>query len=214
MLRPSAIALSAVLLLSGAATLATPAPPAPEWGFAPNGQLNFPASYRDWIFLTAGIDMSYTGAMAHAGAPAPSVFENVFVNPTAYRGFLQTGLWPEHTLLLTEVRTAGKDVSINKKGQTQTEDVEAYEVHVKDSAHIPLNGGWGFYQFSKPTGSAVLMPKTADCYTCHEAHAAVDTTFVQFYPTLIPIAQQHGTWHPKPVAAVPGGAAHGSVGGR
>ena len=32
-----------------------------------------------------------------------------------------------------------------------------------------------------------------DCYTCHTQHAAVDTTFVQFYPTLLPIAQSKGT---------------------
>ncbi len=27
-----------------------------------------------------------------------------------------------------------------------------------------------------------------DCHSCHAQHAAVDTTFVQFYPTLLPIA--------------------------
>ena len=32
-----------------------------------------------------------------------------------------------------------------------------------------------------------------DCYSCHEQHGAVDTTFVQFYPTLINLAQQKGT---------------------
>jgi hypothetical protein len=33
-----------------------------------------------------------------------------------------------------------------------------------------------------------MIPQTASCYSCHSAHAAVDTTFVQFYPTLLPIA--------------------------
>ena len=33
----------------------------------------------------------------------------------------------------------------------------------------------------------------ASCYTCHEQQAAVDTTFVQFYPTLLPIAKSKGT---------------------
>jgi hypothetical protein len=40
------------------------------------------------------------------------------------------------------------------------------------------------------------IPVSADCYACHSAHAAVDTTFVQFYPTLLPIAQQHATLSP------------------
>jgi hypothetical protein len=38
-----------------------------------------------------------------------------------------------------------------------------------------------------------MIPVSADCYSCHAAHAAVDTTFVQFYPTLLPIAKGKGT---------------------
>jgi len=38
-----------------------------------------------------------------------------------------------------------------------------------------------------------LVPSGAPCYTCHVAHGAVDTTFVQFYPTLMPIAQRKKT---------------------
>jgi hypothetical protein len=34
------------------------------------------------------------------------------------------------------------------------------------------------------------------CYSCHEQHAAVDTTFVQFYPTLLEIAKKKGTLAP------------------
>ena len=36
-------------------------------------------------------------------------------------------------------------------------------------------------------------PDHADCYSCHTEHGAVDTTFVQFYPTLLPIAEHKGT---------------------
>jgi len=45
----------------------------------------------------------------------------------------------------------------------------------------------------QPAGNGTLIPKGASCYSCHAAHAAVDTTFVQFYPTLLPIAQKKGT---------------------
>jgi len=37
-----------------------------------------------------------------------------------------------------------------------------------------------------------------NCYSCHSAHAAVDTTFVQFYPTLAPIAKAKGTFKVTP----------------
>jgi hypothetical protein len=64
------------------------------------------------------------------------------------------------------------------------------EVHVKDEKRFP--GKWAFFVFQ---GSPVakLMPQTEDCYSCHAAHAAVDTTFVQFYPTLLPVATSKGT---------------------
>jgi len=65
------------------------------------------------------------------------------------------------------------------------------EFHVKDEARFP--GKWAFFSGDPATGNGRLIPQTADCYTCHAAHAAVDTTFVQFYPTLLPIAQKKGT---------------------
>jgi hypothetical protein len=38
-----------------------------------------------------------------------------------------------------------------------------------------------------------MIPTSADCYSCHADHGAVDTTFVQFYPTLLPIARSKGS---------------------
>ena len=44
------------------------------------------------------------------------------------------------------------------------------------------------------------LPQTSDCNVCHQDHGAVDTTFVQFYPTLMPIAKAKGTLSDKYVA--------------
>ncbi len=33
------------------------------------------------------------------------------------------------------------------------------------------------------------------CWSCHDAHAAVEHTFVQFYPTLKCIAQQYNSYN-------------------
>ena len=66
------------------------------------------------------------------------------------------------------------------------------EIHVKDEARFPKDK-WAF--FVSPDGKAAgsLMPQTASCYSCHQGHGVVDTTFVQFYPTLMPIAKDKGT---------------------
>ena len=41
--------------------------------------------------------------------------------------------------------------------------------------------------------TAKMIPVSQNCYSCHSDHGAVDTTFVQFYPTLLPIAKQKRT---------------------
>jgi hypothetical protein len=164
------------------------AQPAPAYG--PHGELIFPATYREWIFLSSGIDMSYR----QGGMPGHSMFDNVFVDRRAYQAFLATGTWPEKTVMVMEVREAVTQGSINVSGHFQSGGTMGVEAHVRDSKRFA--GGWGFFAFNGGA-PAQLLPKEAECYTCHEQHAAVDTTFVQFYPTLVPVARAHGTMKPK-----------------
>jgi hypothetical protein len=65
------------------------------------------------------------------------MFDNVFVNPEAYESFLQTGMWPDKTLLVLEGRQGEDKGSINKQGSYQGTVVMGVEVHVKDEARFP-----------------------------------------------------------------------------
>jgi hypothetical protein len=154
-----------------------------------DGQLKFPADYREWVYLSSGIDMSYgPGAgMDH------SMFDNVFVNPEAYKYFLANGTWPDKTMLVLEVRGAESKSAINKAGHYQGTQIMGREVHVKDESRFP--GKWAFFGFDD-AATAKMIPTERDCYSCHAQHTAVDTTFVQFYPTLIEIAKKKGTLSP------------------
>ena len=156
--------------------------------YAPNGDLLPLRNYREWIYLTSGIDMSYA---PKATEMDHSMFDNVFVNPAAYRSFLATGMWPDKTILVLEVREARSKGSINQRGHFQGGEIMGFEVHVKDEARFP--GKWAFFDFDSPDKNGTLIPAGAPCYSCHVAHGAVDTTFVQFYPTLLPVAQQKRT---------------------
>lgn len=180
-----ALVISAQNPISAGAQAAKPAASVPT--YTADGLMTFPAGYREWVYLTSGVDMSYSpqSGMGH------SMFDNVFVNPDAYKAFIATGTWPDKTMLVLEVRMAGSNASINKSGHFQTTELMGREVHVKDEARFP--GKWAFFGFDddKP---AKQIPTTASCYSCHEQHAAVDTTFVQFYPTLLDIAKSKGTF--------------------
>jgi len=155
--------------------------------YTSDGHLLFPANYREWVYLTSGVDMSYS---PNAMGMDHSMFDNVFVNPDAYKAFLQSGTWPNKTMLVLEARVAGSKASINKNGHYQTSELMGREVHVKDESRFP--GKWAFFGFDGD-GPGKQVPKEAACYSCHEQHAAVDTTFVQFYPTLIELAKKKGT---------------------
>jgi hypothetical protein len=170
--------------------------------YTTDGQLVFPANYREWIYLSSGIDMSY---FRNGAATGHSMFDTVFVNPEAYKSFLQRGTWPDKTVLVLEVRGAGSNASINKSGHFQTTELMGREVHIKDESRFP--GKWAFFGFDDKD-TAKMIPTDAACYSCHEQHAAVDTTFVQFYPTLISVAKQKGTLSAAYVkeAENPGGA--------
>jgi hypothetical protein len=154
--------------------------------YTSDGQLKLPERYREWMYLTSGFDMSYSPEAMQMGH---HMFDNVFVNPEAYKVFKETGTWPDKTMLVLEGRRAEGKGSINQAGNYQSIDVHGFEVHVKD-ARFP--GKWAFFMFMDK-GPAKMIPQTEGCYSCHADHGAVDTTFVQFYPTLMPIAKDKGT---------------------
>lgn len=94
-------------------------------------------------------------------------------------------------MLVLEVRGSSSKGSINLNGSFQSGAPLAVELHVRDTTRF--KGGWGFFSVS-PARTTALIAYTANCYSCHQQHAAVDTTFVQFYPTLLPIARAKGTF--------------------
>src|SRR5207248_4256286 len=108
--------------------------------YTADGRMEAPADYREWVFLSSGVDMSYN---PRAMAMDHSMFDNVFVNPEAYKAFLEAGTWPDKTILVLEARMAASKGSINKKGHFQTGNIMGREVHLKDEARFPAK--WAFF---------------------------------------------------------------------
>ena len=153
--------------------------------YANDGKLKFPPNYREWIYLTTGIGMSYGPAVQTTGRPP--LFTNVFVEPAAYRSFVQSGRWPDKTIFVLEIYSSATHGSINKNGHYQ-DALLSYDVAVKDESHNPK---WAYYNFSLDQVPAKAFGD--GCNQCHSKNGAVDNTFVQFYPSLLPIAWEKGT---------------------
>ena len=182
-------ALCSVLVLMACLALLAAAPDAksPKPQYDAKGDLMRPADYREWMFLSAGFGMNYS--------PSPGsheMFTNVFVQRWAYDEFAQSGKWPEQTMFVIDERDAQSKGSINKTGHFQT-DLMGLAVEVKDSAKNPDK--WAYYAFSTEDKSTGAMPHGNACWSCHEEHAAVEHSFVQFYPTLKVMAKKYGTYN-------------------
>jgi hypothetical protein len=153
--------------------------------FTKEGRLLRPENFREWIFLSSGYGMNY-----NAEAGGHQMFTNVFVPQWAYHEFMNSGKWPDKTMFVVEERMAQSKGSINKTGQFQVEAM-GFGAEVKDSS---LADKWAYYNFDGEEKSAETNPKSG-CFQCHEDHAAVEHSFVQFYPTLKPVATKFGTYN-------------------
>ena len=147
-----------------------------------------PPDYREWPFLGSGLGLTYEGEPAR---PTPN-FTNVFVNPSSYRAFMQTGAWLNGTVFVLELRRS-QTSTLSKDGRFQT-DLLFLEAEVKDSR---FPDGWAFFNFGMKDVAEPLSGKAvAGCVECHTKHTAVERTFVQFYPTLLEVARRQGTVKP------------------
>lgn len=185
-------ALLILTFVGGAAMLAAslraaPAMPAPAnqakiagAKFAGDGRLQRPVNYRNWRFVTAGLGMSYGPAAQAAAMTGHVMFDNVFVQPAAYDAFVRDGVWPEGTMFVLELRGSLTKRTPNNGGHFQ-DDLHGIEVSVKDSSRF--KGRWAYFEFGMRSQSESPQGES-NCFACHQQHAAVDMTFVQFYPTL------------------------------
>jgi hypothetical protein len=158
--------------------------------YTAEGKLALPANYREWVFLTSGFGMNYSN-----GTGNNPMFTNVYVTPEAYQGFTRTGKWPDKSMFIVEIYSPASHGSINKAGHYQ-DSFHGLDVEVKDSSRP---NEWSYYGFSP--GETVGEQEGAGCNLCHSQHAAVEHTFVQFYPTLVDLALEKGVV--KPGVSIP-----------
>jgi hypothetical protein len=159
--------------------------------FNSDGTLVRPEGYRRWVYVSSGFGMSYNPNAGGNGAPA---FTNVFVNPASYDYFVANGKWPDKTMFVLEIYGSTSHGSINKSGSYQ-ETFQGLDVEVKDQARFPDK--WAYFGFDGDEKSArATAPSKNECWKCHDQNAAVEHTFVQFYPELLKVARSKGTIKP------------------
>jgi Cytochrome P460 len=157
--------------------------------FAADGKLVRPEGYRRWVYLSSGYGMSYSQRPNEM-----KMFTNVFVNPSSYDYFLAHGAWPDKTAFVLEEYGSTSHGSINKSGSYQNEFM-GLDIEVKDERRFADK--WAYFNYDVKQASAEsIAPGQNACWKCHDQSAAVEHSFVQFYPELLQVARSKGTIKP------------------
>ena len=153
------------------------------------GALILPVDFREWVFVGASLGLSYTQEEA---AEERRLFHHVYIQPEAYRHYVETGEFVDNTMLVMENYSAGKKESNALHGEKEFQNLNGHfeqnrvglEVALKDEKRFEEK--WAYFNFSRAGAlaeTAKAFPK-AVCWSCHNRHGADDNVFVQFYPIL------------------------------
>jgi len=150
--------------------------------FSRDNSLNQPQGYRDWIYVGTPLTPN---DMNDGEAPFPE-FHSVYINPSAWRAYQRTGAFPDGTVLVKELVSVGTKEASSGKGYFMGEFI-GLETAVKDSKRFPNEpGNWAYFSFghSYPLAESAKAQATENCSSCHQARAAEDFVFTQYYPVV------------------------------
>ena len=159
--------------------------------FTAESTAQIPVDYRKWVFVGAPL----TPNALNDGNAAFQEFHNVYVEPSAFDYFAETGDWPEGTQIVKELALIyqndndelGATFEVSGHGYQQGE-FSGLELTVKDSARFPeMPGGWAYFSFghhAPPYAKTATAFAAESCNACHAGNAETDFVFTQFYPVL------------------------------
>ncbi len=154
----------------------------PKPSFNAQGELIRPEGYREWIYIGTPLTPN---ELNPPEAPFPE-FHSVYIHPADYAHWKRTGEFRDGTILIKELVSVGSKQAVSGNGYFMGEFV-GLEATVKDSQRFPDEPGyWAYFSFghSYPLAESTAAEPTANCNACHQASAADDWVFTQYYPVL------------------------------
>lgn len=175
-------AFSACSTESESAPLAIAQQQQPKYHFNDDGELIRPEGYRQWVYVGTPLTPN---ELNPPEAPFPE-FHNVYIHPDDFQHFQRTGEFQDGTILVKELVLIGSKQAVSGNGYFMGE-FTGLEATIKDAERFPEEPGtWAYFSFghSYPLAEATQRLPTATCNSCHEASAADDFIFTQYYPVL------------------------------
>ena len=159
--------------------------------FTDEGAVLQPTGYREWVYVGTPLTPN---ALNGGEAPFPE-FHNVYVEPTAFAAFSETGTWPDGTQIVKELALVRENNNAENGSSQEVSGVGFFqgefaglELTIKDSQRFADEpGNWAYFSFghnAPPYAETAEAFATDSCNSCHEANAETDFVFTQFYPVL------------------------------
>lgn len=149
-----------------------------------NGKLERPQGYRDWPYVGTPLTPN---DMNGGKAPFPE-FHTVYIDPASWAHWKETGEIREGAILIKELISVGVKSASSGQGYFMGEFL-GLEATIKSKKLFPGEPGyWAYFTFSNPDHKTLkrnTAPEpVANCNACHQATAAGDFVFTQYYPAM------------------------------
>ncbi len=162
--------------------------------FTSDKQLKIPEGkiWREWPFVGTPLTPN---ALNGGQAPFPE-FHIVYIDPVSWEHYKMTGAFRDGTVLAKELTRVRAPDGANEDGSTDEVsgigyfmgEFSGFEITIKSKQLYPDDpGNWAYYTFGhqpEPYNPTDKRQPAEACNACHEASAAEDFVFTQFYPVL------------------------------
>src|SRR5262249_41735543 len=156
--------------------------PAAVVEFTADGKLKRPVGYRNWVYIGTPL----TPNDLNGGEAAFPEFHAVYIDPESFAHYQKTGEFRDGTVMIKELISVGVKEATSGKGYFMG-DFRGLETSIKDSKRFKDEpGNWAYFSFGHkyPLKAEATKQAAASCNACHEASAAKDDVFSQYYPVL------------------------------
>jgi Cytochrome P460 len=164
--------------------------------YTSTGNLLRPENFQNWIFVGSNLGLGYAKEVAantprELARPGLGEYHNIYLAPQAYAAYVQSGTFPDKTVLVMDVYRAETKEPQGIVDQGSFNGLSlGTEVAVKNKNRPDgSKTDWAYYDFTDRSGGGKFPPDAkaqpdSECYACHKAHASIDNVWVQFYPVL------------------------------
>jgi len=164
--------------------------------FDESGEAQRPRGYRSWVHVSTAWEPITTTILDGTVTRTPE-FNNVYIEPNAFRGYMKTGKWPDGSVFVKEfsftsidAKCDGPDAYICPRWYGKGIFQHGYTgigVMLKDKTRFPDEpGNWGYFSYghqAPPYAKTSPVRGREQCAQCHIDHAgpSVDYVFSAFH---------------------------------